>query len=88
MNDMTRICVAGVGLLASTRKAEASLPEEERNRRREERRLEQEERHRRACIVQGICPSCREKLIRGKKNRKNDYKRDWYCSGCESTHSL
>ena len=34
-------------------------------------------------IQQGICPHCEGKLIRGKKDKKNDYMRTWKCSSCE-----
>ena len=34
-------------------------------------------------IQQGICPYCEGKLIRGKKDKKNNYKRTWNCVKCE-----
>ena len=33
-------------------------------------------------IQQGVCPHCEGKLIRGKKDKKNDYKRTWKCLNC------
>ena len=33
-------------------------------------------------IQQGLCPYCGSNLIRGKKDRKNDYKRSWSCTNC------
>jgi len=36
-----------------------------------------------ACIQQGLCPECLGKLIRGKKDKKNGYKRTWNCLKCE-----
>lgn len=77
-----------LGLLTAAREAEARLPEEERAYRKERRRMDLEERRRRSAIIQNICPSCKAKLVRGKKNKKNDYKRDWHCTGCATIHSL
>lgn len=37
-------------------------------------------------IRQGICPSCEGRLIRGKKNKRNDYKRSWDCKECNEMH--
>lgn len=33
-------------------------------------------------ICRGICPKCNSKLIRGKKDKKNGYKRTWRCESC------
>ena len=77
-----------MGLLAEARKAEANLPEEERKRRREESRNTSEERMRRALIIQNNCPFCGGKLVRGKKDKRNDYKRAWKCSACNEIHSI
>lgn len=88
MNNAASIFSVAVGLLAETRKAEARLPEEERTRRKEERRKASEERLRQAQIIQNVCPFCEGKLIRGKKDKKNNYKRSWQCSNCRRTHSI
>lgn len=39
-----------------------------------------------ANIRQGICPSCEGKLIRGKKDKRNNYKRSWDCKECKEMH--
>lgn len=88
MSSMSSIYGMGIGLLAEARKRELALSVEEREHRAEVQRLKAEERYRRASITQGICPQCNAKLIRGKKNKKNDYKRDWKCLKCDSTHSM
>lgn len=85
---MESVYSLAIGLLAESRKAEARLSEEEREFRKEKRRLASEERYRQSSIVQSVCPSCKGKLVRGKKNKKNDYKRDWKCSKCNEIHSI
>lgn len=42
----------------------------------------QEQKRVNACIIQGKCPECQGKLIRGKKDKKNGYKRTWMCVTC------
>lgn len=79
---------AAMGLLAEAKKAEARLPEEERARRKEERLKASEERIRQAQIIHNICPSCEGKLVRGKKDKRNGYKRAWKCKSCGDTHSI
>lgn len=75
-------------LLTAATIRENNLTPEEREKRKHERE-EVREAHRVAvCIRQGECPECHKKLVRGKKNRKNDYKRDWLCENCDSIHSL
>lgn len=98
MGDRSRVGsgVVGLGdvygmatsLLVSVQHAESKVPLEERIIRKEKRRLLSEERLRKSLILQSICPSCKGKLVRGKKNKKNDYKRDWKCSECDKTHSV
>lgn len=87
-SSMSSIYGTAIGLLSEARKAEARLSEEEREHRKEVERLNREERFRKASITQGICPECESKLIRGKKNKKNNYKRDWECKKCKKTHSM
>jgi len=43
----------------------------------------QEQKRVNACINQGKCPKCLGKLIRGKKDKKNGYKRTWKCLSCD-----
>lgn len=73
-------------MLASAR-ANSKLTTEEKMERKEKRRLLEEERIRKAKIIKNICPECEGKLIRGKKDKKNDYKRIWNCESCKSSHT-
>lgn len=75
-------------LLSASAMANAKLPEEERERRKQEREAARQERIRQAQIIQNVCPSCEGKLIRGKKDKRNDYKRVWNCFNCGSQHSI
>ena len=71
-------------LMKRAKQKESKLtPEEraERNRIYEEYRKKQRIS---AFIQQGTCPNCSSKLIRGKKDKKNDYKRMWTCKSCDS----
>lgn len=54
----------------------------------EQRRLRDEENLRRNAIRMNICPSCKGKLIRGARNKNNDYKREWFCRTCGETHTI
>lgn len=47
------------------------------------RDIEQEQKRVSACINQGQCPNCLGKLLRGKKDKKNGYKRTWKCLMCD-----
>ncbi len=58
-------------LIIAEREAEKKAEEE----RKEQKRIT-------ACIQQGLCPDCLGKLIRGKKDKKNGYKRTWRCIRC------
>jgi len=60
-----------------------ALPQEEQDRIISEREALQEQKRANACINQGLCPNCLEKLIRGKKDKKNGYKRTWKCINCD-----
>lgn len=42
----------------------------------------QEQKRVNAYINQGKCPECLGKLIRGKKDKNNGYKRTWKCISC------
>lgn len=88
IGTMPSVYSLAIGLLAELKRAEVRLSEEEKELRKEKRRLASEERFRQASILQNICPSCKGKLVRGKKNKKNDYKRDWKCSKCNEIHSV
>jgi hypothetical protein len=72
----------GAALLESMKLKESKLTDEERQANKARFKALQEERRIKACIVSGTCPSCQSKLIRGKKDKKNDYKRKWTCIGC------
>lgn len=39
-------------------------------------------------IHNGICPSCGGPLTRGRRNKLNDYKREWGCSECFTIHTI
>jgi len=60
-----------------------ALPQEEQDRITSEREAIQEQKRVNACINQGLCPDCLSKLVRGKKDKKNGYKRTWTCLKCE-----
>lgn len=85
---MQNVYGLAMGLLVEAERAEKVLPEEERKLRKEKKRLASEERFRQSSILQSICPSCKGKLARGKKNKKNNYKRDWKCNECNEIHSV
>ncbi len=77
-----------MALLSAARIANAKLPPKEREQCELEREAARLERVRQAQIIQNVCPNCEGKLARGKKNKKNEYKRDWKCEACGDTHSL
>lgn len=43
---------------------------------------------RQARILKNICPNCEGKLVRGRKQKHNDYKRAWRCVDCTKVHSM
>ena len=59
-----------------------ALPQEEQDRITTQREHEQEYKRVNVCIQQGKCPYCEGKLIRGKKDKRNNYKRTWKCLKC------
>lgn len=76
----------GTMLNESNKRLNAKYSKEEReelNRKMEQHR---EEEARKCLIHQSICPSCNAKLIRGKKDKRNEYKRKWECTACDTTH--
>ena len=70
-------------LTQQAKKEFKSLPQEEQDRITSEREAIQEQKRANACISQGKCPHCLGKLIRGKKDKKNGYKRTWKCLKCD-----
>lgn len=66
----------------------SKLSPEEKAEREEKRRIQSEQRIRQAKVIKNICPDCEGKLIRGKKDKKNNYKRIWTCKDCGNTHSV
>jgi transposase-like protein len=82
---------AWASMLALAERARArfnALPIAEQERIRKER-ADREERNRVEWFVrQGKCPYCESKLIRGKKDKNNDYKRVWHCPTCDINLSL
>lgn len=77
-----------MALLAAVKMKESKLSPEERELLKIKREREREDRRIVVCIQQGSCPDCQSKLKRGKKNKKNDYKRDWFCKKCDKTYSI
>lgn len=78
-------------MLVASAHRNANLTVEQKAEREERIRLESEERVRRLReikILQSICPDCEGKLIRGKKDKKKDYKRVWSCSSCSNSHMV
>lgn len=75
-------------LLAASARSESELTPEEKTKRDNERRKLAKEQIRQAKIIKNICPICDGRLVRGKKNKKNDYKRVWTCSQCGSSHNV
>lgn len=69
-------------LTQQAKKRFKSLPQEEQDRITSEREALKEQKRVNACINQGKCPECLGKLIRGKKDKKNGYKRTWKCLKC------
>lgn len=97
MNEKQLISLLGGGishyallssLLVASARADSKLTAEEKAERSERRRLLSEEKARRAKIMNRTCPSCEGKLIRGKRDKKNDYKRSWDCRDCGVAHTL
>lgn len=46
------------------------------------------EEKRQKSIRSNICPSCSGKLVRGSRNKHNDYKRTWGCIDCFEIHTI
>ena len=50
--------------------------------------LIQREELRQTLIRENTCPYCKSKLVRGKRDKKNGYKRKWTCTGCGNNHYI
>ena len=66
----------------------ASVPKSIVTRRATIAEAQRKERRRQACIRLNTCPTCEGKLDRGKKDKKNDYKRVWICQKCGESHHI
>lgn len=75
-------------IVAANARENAKLTPEERAKRNERIRKTEEQRIIRVKVTKSICPSCDGKLTRGKKDKKNDYKRKWACGECKNTYHL
>lgn len=73
-------------LFAANRKSKYTKEEKENIRKNLEEK--NQERKRTNKIISSICPTCDGKLIRGKKDKKNDYKRIWKCKECNQEHLI
>jgi len=74
-------------LNARAKSRDAKLTPEEREERDIEHKATRERQRINAKINQGLCPECDGKLLRGKKDKHNDYKRLWTCKSCNRKHS-
>lgn len=93
--ELNKIIASGVSpysllnmLMIASAKERAKLTSEQKAEREEQRRLYAEQRLRQAQITENICPDCEGKLSRGKKDKKNGYKRLWTCKDCGNSHSM
>lgn len=43
---------------------------------------------RKSSIRLNVCPLCEGKLVRGKRSKKNDHKREWSCQKCGEVHYI
>lgn len=73
-------------MLRANKNYNEKYTEEERRKMKEDREAIRREEIRCSGVRQGICPSCNGKLIRGKKDKRNNYKRSWECKECEEVH--
>ena len=71
-------------LIKMAKIADSKLTPEERIERDKAREKERELNRMSRLVLKCICPYCEGKLVRGKKDKKNDYKRSWSCNKCES----
>lgn len=73
-------------LMSANRRYNEKYTKEEREIMKREREAIREEEIRCSKVRQGVCPSCKGKLTRGKKDKRNNYKRSWECKECKETH--
>lgn len=73
-------------LMSANKRYKEKYTKEEREQMRQEREEIRNEEIRCSLVRQGICPSCKGKLIRGKKDKRKNYKRSWECKECKETH--
>lgn len=77
-----------VAVAMAARIHKPTITPEDRGARERARQIRKDEELRQAKIRHNQCPGCDGKLIRGQKQKKNDYKRAWLCSECNKTHLL
>ena len=84
----SHISIFDTALMKAKQMEKDLTPEQkaERKQRRVLAELRYEEQQRVTKIAQSICPNCESKLIRGKKDKKMGYKRQWQCTKCEEIH--
>jgi len=73
-------------MLNANRKYKEKYTKAEREKMRQEHEAIRNEEIRCSQVRQGICPSCKGKLTRGKKDKQNNYKRSWGCKECKKVH--
>ena len=69
-------------LLAGMMARNSKLTPEEKTANRKANELRIEKECRKYQVIKNVCPSCEGKLIRGQKDKRNDYKRLWTCRAC------
>lgn len=67
---------------------ESELTPEQRVERQERIRIQNEQRALKNNILKNTCPNCEGKLIRGNKEKENNYRRRWSCNNCNSSYSM
>lgn len=82
-NPLTTITAMMMG---TNKRYKEKYTKEEREIMRQEREAARLEEVRCTQVRQGICPTCKGNLIRGKKSKRNNYKRSWECKDCEEIH--
>ena len=95
VRELDRI-VSGIGsnplttitamMLGANQRYKEIYTKEEREIMKQKREAIREEEIRCSLVRQCICPSCKGKLIRGKKDKRNNYKRSWECKECKEAH--
>jgi uncharacterized protein with PIN domain len=86
--DASSFVMATCATLAMLNQKSKSIPPEESIRLEQECQQAKKQQRIEYFIHQGRCPDCGSKLIRGKKDKRNDYKRTWTCGECEKTFTL